>query len=109
MSDFLEQYLYKIKNESYIKKINNFFKKIINKSEKITKDGRLRIEIEKSKLEKKKKFMKLGRFIYNSFNKDNIVDFSYQDDFFKINDDIEKIDLYIDNLKSGKYEDNNSK
>ena len=109
MSDFLEQYLYKIKNENYIKKINNFFKKIINKSEKITKDGRLKIEIEKSKFEKKKKFMNLGRFIYNSFKKDNIVDFSYQDDFFKINDDIEKIDLYIDNLKAGKYKDNDSK
>ena len=109
MSDFLENYLYKIKNKNYFKKINDSLKKIINKTEKITKDSRLKIEIEKNKFEKKKKFMKLGELVYNYFKNENIVDFSYKDDFFQMNNDIEKVDSYIKNLKNGKYEDNDSK
>ena len=109
MSDFLENYLYKIKNKNYFKKINDSLKKIINKTEKITKDSRLKIEIEKNKFEKKKKFMKLGKLVYNYFKNENIVDFSYKDDFFQMNNDIEKVDSYIKNLKNGKYKDNDSK
>ena len=109
MSDFLEHYLYKIKNKNFLKKISDSLKKIINKTEKITKDGRLKIEIEKNKFEKKKKFMELGKLVYNYFKNENIVDFSYKDDFFQINNDIGKVDLYIKNLKNGKYQDNDSK
>ena len=109
MSDFLEHYLYKIKNKNFLKKISDSLKKIINKTEKITKDSRLKIEIEKNKFEKKKKFMELGKLVYNYFKNENIVDFSYKDDFFQINNDIGKVDLYIKNLKNGKYQDNDSK
>ena len=53
--------------------------------------------------------MKLGKLVYNYFKNENIVDFSYKDDFFQMNNDIEKVDSYIKNLKNGKYEDNDSK
>ena len=109
MSDFLEHYLYKIKNKNYFKKISDSLKKIINKTEKITKNSRLKIEIEKNKFEKKKKIMELGKLVYNYFKNENIVDFSYKDDFFQINNDIGKVDSYIKNLKNGKYQDNDSK
>jgi len=102
MTDFVETYIKKIRKKNIFKNILLFFKDFLYRSEKYTNKGKIRIEIEKNKLEKKRKLLKLGNFISQMYKDEKVVDFSYKEDFFKYNNEIKKIDDYLDRLDKDK-------
>ena len=102
MTDFVETYINRIRKKNILKKIILFFKNILNSSEKYTNKGRIHIEIEKNKLERKGKYLKLGKFVSRMFKEENVIDFSYKEKFFELNEDIKKIDYYLEKLDEDK-------
>ena len=102
MSDFIESYITRFKKERLINKLNSFFKKLIKKSEKFTKKSKIKIEIEKNKIEKKKKLIDLGKFIHKSYKEEKIKDFSYKEQYLDLNNEVDKIESYIEKLRKNK-------
>ena len=102
MADFVETYIERIRKRNILKKIIFFFQKILKNSEKYTQKGKIHIEIEKTKLERKKKYIKLGKFISDSYKDEKVIDFTYKKSFFKLNDEIKKIDDFLKKLQKDK-------
>ena len=57
-------------------------------------------EIEKSKMKLKRKYAALGQYVSEKTKNDNVYDFSYDDKFMKLNDDIKKIKDYINSFSN---------
>ena len=79
----------------YLKKIDKFF----NISSKVTHNmfdnSKKRIELEKIKIELKKKYFDLGLYVAKQYIKKGYSDFSLDDKFIKLNDDIKyKVEEY---------------
>ena len=100
MSDILDSYISKIDSGKFIKKINNYILKLRTKKDKILRIGNLKFEVLKIKLELKRNYFNLGKFISNSYDKEKVVDFSYKEDFFYLNHEISKKKRFIKRLKS---------
>jgi len=98
MSDILDSYISKIDIGNFQKKINYYISKLRFKKTRLIKLSNLRFEILKTKLELKIDYMKLGKFISKNYNKENIIDFSYKEDFFLLNQNIIKKQRYIKKL-----------
>ena len=73
MADFVETYIERIRKKNILKKIVSFFQNMLNSSEKYTQKGKIHIEIEKTKLERKKKYIKLGKFISDSYKDEKVI------------------------------------
>ena len=95
-----------IKNLLNIKKsFNSFLKKtssdLKNNTKRITIKGKKKFEIEKSKIELKKKYYELGVYV-SKHNEKGTFDFSYDNQFKDLIKNIDNIKSYIENLKKGK-------
>jgi len=103
MSNLIDDYIKKI-NTTYISdKLNKTFKKIVIKAKQLTKKGRIQVEIEKCKLELRKKYKELGVFINNVYIDEKVKDFSYKERYFELNREIHRLRNYLDSLKKDKY------
>jgi len=103
MSNLIDDYIKKI-NTTYISdKLNKIFKKIVIKAKQLTKKGRIQVEIEKCKLELRKKYKELGVFINNVYIDEKVKDFSYKEKYFELNREIHRLRNYLDSLKKDKY------
>ena len=102
MADFVETYIERIRKRNILKKIVSFFQNILKNSEKYTQKGKIHIEIEKTKFERKKKYIKLGKFVSDSYKDEKVIDFTYKKSFFKLNDEIKKIDDFLKKLQKDK-------
>ena len=100
MPDILDSYISKIDTSSIPKKINVYISKIKLQRDRIIKIATLRFEILRIKLQLKIGYMKLGQFISKNYDKENVVDFSYKEEFFLLNQDISKKKRYIRKLKN---------
>jgi len=100
MSDILDSYISKVDTGSISKKINDYISKIKLQRDKIIKISTLQFEILRTKLQLKIGYMKLGQFISKNYDKENVVDFSYKEEFFLLNQDISKKKRYIRKLKN---------
>jgi hypothetical protein len=100
MPDILDSYISKIDTRSIPKKINVYISKIKLQRDRIIKIATLRFEILRIKLQLKIGYMKLGQFISKNYDKENVVDFSYKEEFFLLNQDISKKKRYIRKLKN---------
>ena len=100
MPDILDSYISKIDTSSISKKINDYILKIKLQRNRIIKLSTLQFEILRTNLQLKIKYMKLGRFISTNYNEENVVDFSYKEEFFLLNQDISKKKKYIRRLKN---------
>ena len=100
MPDILDSYISKIDTSSIPKKINVYISKIKLQKDRIMKIATLRFEILRIKLQLKIGYMKLGKFISKNYDKENVVDFSYKEEFFLLNQDISKKKRYIRKLKN---------
>ena len=100
MPDILDSYISKIDTRSISKKINDYISKIKLQRDKIIKISTLQFEILRIKLQLKIGYMKLGQFISKNYDKENVVDFSYKEEFFLLNQDISKKKRYIRKLKN---------
>ena len=95
-----------IKNLLYRKKsFNSFLKKassdLKNNTKRITIKGKKKFEIEKSKIELKKKYYDLGAYV-SRHNAKGTFDFSYDNKFKDLINNINNIKSYIENLKKDK-------
>ena len=100
MPDILDSYISKIDTSSIPKKINVYISKIKLQIDRIIKVSTLRFEILRIKLQLKIGYMKLGQFISKNYDEENVIDFSYKEEFFLLNQDIIKKNRYIRKLKN---------
>ena len=100
MADIIDTYIKKIDQYNINKKINNFFINLRNKRDWLIKKAMVEIELFKIKLELKKNYTKLGKFIFKNYNEQDVVDFTYKEDFFILNQDIKRKKRYLKKIKN---------
>ena len=100
MPDILDTYISKIDTSSISKKINDYISKVKLQRDRIIKLSTLQFEILRSKLQLKIEYIKLGQFISKNYDEENVIDFSYKEEFFLLNQDISKKKRYIRRLKN---------
>ena len=100
MADIIDTYIKKIDQYNINKKINNFFINLRNKRDWLIKKTMVEIELFKIKLELKKNYTKLGKFIFKNYNEEDVVDFTYKEDFFILNQDIKRKKRYLKKIKN---------
>ena len=81
---------------SFLKKASNNLK---NNTSNIAHKGKKKFELEKSKIELKKKYYELGVYI-SEHNMKGTFDFSYDNKFKDLIKDISNINSYIKNLNN---------
>ena len=84
------------KNRKLIKYLNV----VKRKSKDVSNLSANKIEIEKSKLDLMKLDYNLGKYISNKNFNENISDFSYDEEYENLNNKINKLKSYIEEIKS---------
>lgn len=79
-----------------------YIKSAVSKGEKIGYKGKIRIEIEKLKWELKQKHNKLGIYVSEKKISKSITDFSHDNEFLEIVNEINKLKLFIEERESEK-------
>ena len=104
MSSVLDKYLNSlIEQKKYSKeKISKFLKSAKNSSIEISSKGKIKFEIEKTKFELKNKYKKLGEHVSKEFSQNKVSDFTYNEEFLKLNQEIEDLLKYISKIKNKK-------
>ena len=104
MPFIIEKYIKKYSNSERTTKI--FFKKFLKKIKFFLSYYinfiKVKIDIEISKIELRKKHYNLGRHIANKNINDYISDFTYEDEYNHLIQEIKSLELYIKNLKNDK-------
>ena len=100
MSDILDTYIKKANNLQIPKKINNYYHDLMINKDRLLKIFSVKFEVIRIKLELKKNYINLGKFIFQNYNKEKIVDFSYKNDFFSLNHEIKKNLRYMKKIKN---------
>ena len=100
MSDILDSYIKKVNTLQVPKKINNYYHDFVVHKNRVLKLFAIKFEVLRIKLELKKNYINLGKFIFQNYNKEKIVDFSYKNDFFSLNHEIKKNLRYIKKIKN---------
>ena len=87
MSDVLEKMIKDMSNWSgkVANKTNKYIQSAIDKGEKLTKKGKIQIEIEFTKREYNKKLKEFGEYVYNK-SEEGISDFSIDPEFIKFSE-----------------------
>ena len=80
--------------------MNNYYSNLVVKKDKLLKSFAIKFEVLRIKLELKKNYINLGKFIFKNYNEEKIVDFSYKNDFFSLNQEIKKNLRYIKKIKN---------
>ena len=99
MADIIDTYIKKFDSYKIDKKVNNYFLSIKKKRDWLIKLFMIKFELLKIKFELQKSYLKLGKFISKNYNDENIVDFSYKEDFFILNQEIKRKKRYISKIK----------
>ena len=80
-------------------------KKIIlsafSKGEEMGHQGKIKLEIEKLKWELKQKYINLGKYVSDNKISKSVTDFSNDNNFLELENDVYKLKLYIENLEKG--------
>tara|TARA_B100001750_G_C15321842_1_gene502671 strand:- start:139 stop:456 length:318 start_codon:yes stop_codon:yes gene_type:complete len=100
MSDILDTYIKKIHTFQIQEKINNYYHDLMVNKDRLLKSFAVKFEVIRIKLELKKNYINLGKFIFQNYNKEKIVDFSYKNDFFSLNHEIKKNLRYMKKIKN---------
>ena len=95
MSDIIDSYISKVDFNNLPKKINHFYQRLDRKRKYFIKLIFIRFLILKTRLDLIIKYVELGKFISKNFIEENVIDFSYKDEFFYINQSILKKKKYI--------------
>ena len=81
MADIIDTYIKKIDGFKIDKKVNYYLLLLKKKRDWIIKFFMIKIELLKIKFELHKVYVKLGKFISKNYNDENVIDFSYKQDF----------------------------
>ena len=100
MPSVIEKYFQFFSNKKKSSKtdLHTFISKVKKETESLSLKGKRKLELEKIKLDLKKQYYKLGVYISNKITSENIYDFSYDDKFKEIIDEINSLQSYIKNL-----------
>ena len=104
MPSVIEKYIQLFSEKKNVNKKNLFYfiKKIKIISKNILRKSKNRLELEKAKIDLKKKYYKLGLYISNYFiTKDN-YNFQYDDKFKEFIKEIKSLKSYITSLSKNK-------
>ena len=99
MSDILDTYIKKIDSYNINDRLNTIIDKLKSKRDIFIRTFMLKIELFKNKLELRKSYSELGKFIFKQYNDESVVDFTYKDDFFILNQEIKRKKRYIKKIK----------
>ena len=104
MSSIFDKYLDSLSEKKIIgeKKIKALFNSVKNNSKELSIKGKIKFEVEKTKLELKKKYINLGKHVSKQFLSEEITDFIYDEEFSKINKEIENLKNYISKVENQK-------
>jgi hypothetical protein len=100
MADILDSYIKKIEKIQLPNRLQNYLKKLKEQKNRFLLISSIQLEIFKIKLVLKKNYINLGKFISKNYNQDKVTDFSYKNDFFLMNQEINKKERYIKRLKN---------
>ena len=104
MSDLFENLSGKIQQLSIrvAKDSKKYIKSAVSKGEEISYKGKIQIEIEKLKWELKQKYNKLGIHVSDKKIAKSVTDFSHDNDFLRLVNEINKLKLFIEERESEK-------
>ena len=86
-----------------------YIKSAVSKGEEIGYKGKIKIEIEKLKWELKQKYNKLGIYVSEKKISNSITDFSHDNEFLDIVNEINKLKLFIEEREGEKIKGNKIK
>ena len=86
-----------------------YIKSAVSKGEEIGYKGKIQIEIEKLKWELKQKYNKLGIYVSEKKFSKSITDFSHDNEFLYIVNEINKLKLFIEEREGEKIKGNKIK
>ena len=86
-----------------------YIKSAVSKGEEIGYKGKIQIEIEKLKWELKQKYNKLGVYVSEKKISKSITDFSHDNEFLYIINEINKLKLFIEEREGEKIKENRIK
>ena len=81
------------------KRLADFLVELKNQSKIVTDKGFNKLEIKKYKLKLSKKKLNLGIYISEKYRINKIQDFSYDEDYKSMNEEIILLEKYIEKLK----------
>ena len=98
MSNLFENLTQKLQSftDQFAKNGKKYFQSVILQGEKISHKGKVQIEIEKLKWELKQKYNELGKHIAAKKISRSVTDFSHDQQFLELVNEINRIILYID-------------
>ena len=104
MSNLFENLSGKIQHLStrVVKDSKKYIKSAVSKGEEIGYKGKIQIEIEKLKWELKQKYSKLGIHVSDKKIAKSVTDFSHDNDFLQLVNEINKLKLFIEERESEK-------
>ena len=77
-----------------------YISKIKKKSKILSNKSLNEIELKKCEMELAKKYYLLGKYISTKYYNEKILDFSYDEEYKKMSNDINKLKNYIKNISS---------
>ena len=83
-------------SDRFSKHVKKQFQSVLYQGEKISRKGKVQIEIEKLKWELKHKYNELGQHVAEKKLSKSVTDFSYDRQFLEIVNEVNKIKLYIE-------------
>lgn len=103
MSNIFDSLTDKIQNVSnrIAKDGKKYIQFAVSKGEEIGYKGKVKLEIEKLKWELKQKYTTLGKYVSDKKISKSVTDFSHDDDFLELANDMYKLKLYIEELIKG--------
>ena len=79
--------------------IQRFLRVVSSKSEKLTALSRNKIELEKARLDLKKKYAKLGVYVSNQYEVNNATDFSADIEYTKMLNELKNSKNFVNRIK----------
>lgn len=86
-----------------------YLKTAVSKGEEIGHKGKIQIEIEKLKWELKQNYNKLGKYVSEKKITKSVTDFSHDNDFLNIVNEINKLKLFVEEREKEKVKGNQIK
>ncbi|MBC8197569.1 MAG: hypothetical protein H8E60_06755 [Candidatus Marinimicrobia bacterium] len=104
MSDVWNKMIGELNNlgDTIAEKSEEYFKIAVEKGEVLSKKGKIQFEIESTKRELKKEKTALGDFVASKFHKENVTDFTLNDQFQIHTDKILNLQNVITSLEKEK-------
>ena len=101
MSNTFEKTLIQLnkKIQSNKKQINYYLKELRNKSNDVTEYSKIKIEIKKCSFELNQKYKVIGKYISEKYKNNNISDFTYDDKYKGLIEEIKNLKIYLEDLE----------